>query len=113
MKVIYIIGPFTAATAWDIECNVRKAEEAALLIAQLGGMPLCPHTNTRFFHGQLTSAFWYEGTMELMRRCNAVFVLRDWQNSVGCRAEIIEAQEVGLPIFDALSMDKLIEYINS
>jgi hypothetical protein len=113
MKVIYIVGPFTAATAWDIECNVRKAEEAALLIAQLGAMPLCPHTNTRFFHGQLTSAFWYEGTMELMRRCDAVFAIDRWSFSHGSEIEIYEAIRRGMPFFDASMVDKLIEYINS
>jgi len=99
MKVVYIAGPFTGATAWDIEQNVRRAEEAALEVAGLGAMPLCPHTNSRFFYGQNTPEFWYEGTMELLRRCDAILLLPDWQESKGCIAEEAEAKRLGLPRF--------------
>ena len=29
MKLIYIAGPFRAADAWDVHCNVHRAERAA------------------------------------------------------------------------------------
>lgn len=100
MKVVYIAGPFTGETAWDVECNVRRAEQAALEVARLGAMPLCPHTNSRFFHGQGPPEFWYEGTMELLRRCDAVIFLHNWATSKGCAAEREEAIQRAIPIFD-------------
>ena len=49
MKVVYIAGPYTAPDAWQRELNIRAAEMMAMEVAKLGAMPLCPHTNTRFF----------------------------------------------------------------
>lgn len=99
MKVVYICGPFRASTAWGVEQNVRRAEEAALVVAQWGAMPLCPHTNTRFFDGLLTPEFWLEGTAELLRRSDAVFRLPDWERSAGSVEETRIADEIGIPIF--------------
>jgi len=102
MRVIYIAGPFRGASTWDIECNVRRAEAVALEVAKLGAMPLCPHTNTRFFHGQLDDAFWLGGTLELMRRCDALLLLPDWERSSGTRGEKTAAEGTSMPIFSSL-----------
>ena len=97
MKVIYVAGPFRGKTAWDVECNIRRAEELALAVSRVGAMPMCPHTNTRFFNGE--GQFWLDGTMELLRRCDAVVLTHDWERSSGARAEVAEAERIGLPVF--------------
>lgn len=102
MKVVYIAGPYRAKTAWEIEQNVRRAEEAALEVAKLGAMPLCPHTNTRFFHGLLTDEFWLNGTAELLRRSDAVYLLPGWVNSEGSVGESNLAHKLKMPIFNSL-----------
>lgn len=99
MKLIYVAGPFSGETAWDVEKNVRNAEQAGWRIAEQGGMPVIPHANSRFFFGQFTAQFWYDGTMELMRRCDAIFVLPGFQNSKGTLAEIEEAEAKKIPVF--------------
>ena len=101
MKVIYIAGPFRAKTAWEIECNVRRAEEAAaMLVMRFGLMPLIPHANTRYFHGMGSDeSFWLEGTMEMMRRCDGVYLIDGWEASSGSRAEKAEAEGRGIPVF--------------
>lgn len=99
MKVVYVAGPFTGATAWDVEQNVRTAEAAGLEVARRGAMPLIPHTNTRFFHGQCTAEFWYMGTLELLARCDAVLVCGDWENSRGTKAEMRLCEDLGIPYF--------------
>ncbi len=91
MKIIYIAGPFRAKTAWGIEQNIRRAEEIGLLVAQAGAMPLIPHTNTRFFHGECTEQFWIDGTMELLRRCDAAVFIPGWGKSSGANGEFNEA----------------------
>ncbi len=99
MRVIYIAGPFTAPNAWGIEQNVRAAEALGLEVAQLGAMPLIPHANTRFFHGVGGDINWYEGTLELMRRCDAIIVRAGSEDSKGVRAEIDEAWRLKIPVF--------------
>ncbi len=99
MKVIYVAGPFRASNAWDIECNVRRAEEASLTIWRMGAAALCPHTNTRFFQGAAPDHVWIDGTLELMRRCDAVYVLPNAEQSRGTQGEIREAGAFGIPVF--------------
>jgi len=98
VPIVYVAGRFRGPTAWDIEKNVRAAEEMALMVAQAGAMPLCPHANTRFFHGQLTDEFWLEGTLVLLACCDAVVLVPGWEGSVGTRAEIEFAEKHGIPV---------------
>jgi hypothetical protein len=102
MRVVYIAGKFRGPHAWAIECNIRAAENTGMMVAELGAMPLIPHANTRFFHGALPDAFWLEGTLELLRRCDAVFTVSNWAGSKGARAEVDEAARLGLPVFHHL-----------
>ena len=51
MKVVFICGALRANSAWDMEQNIRKAEELALALWRSGYAVICPHTNTRFFQG--------------------------------------------------------------
>jgi hypothetical protein len=103
VKLVFIAGPYTAPTAWDIEQNIRNAESVAYKIAMGGGMPVCPHSNTRFFHGLLTPEFWYEGTLSLLRRCDAVMMFGMWRESKGARLEYDEARRLNLCVFDKIS----------
>lgn len=101
MKVVYIAGPFRGQTVWDVAENVRVAERVALDVARLGAMPLCPHANTAHFDGLLSDQFWIDGTLELLKRCDAVMTTQDWARSTGARGEV--AWAVGkIPVFHRL-----------
>lgn len=101
--VVYIAGPFRGANAWAIECNVRRAETKALDAAGAGFIPLCPHTNTRFFHGTFSDQFWIDATLELLRRCDAVLLVPGWEASAGTRGEVDAAKRLGIPVFEWLT----------
>lgn len=107
MKVIFICGPFRAATPWLVEQNVRRAEELALEVWRAGFAALCPHTNTRHFNGAADDAVWLAGAIELMRRCDAVLVVDSPATALseGTATEIHEAWRSGLPVF--YSLDEL------
>lgn len=106
MKIVYVAGPFRGPTPWDVAENVRRAERLGLEVAKLGAMPLIPHANTAHFDGQLTGQFWVDGTLELMRRCDAVVLVRGWGDSSGTLGEIAEAQRFGIPVFgDLFALD--------
>ena len=98
MKVIYIAGPFRGKTAWEVEKNIRAAEEIGFEIAQLGAIPLIPHTLYRFFNGELTDQFWLDATMGLLKRSDAIYMLPRWPYSSGSRAEK-EYAEGKMPVF--------------
>lgn len=104
-KVVYIAGKFSGANDWEVEQNIRRAEEMSMRIAErahslfLPVMPLAPHKMGRFFNGTLSARYWYEGTMEYMRRSDSVLFLEDFGNSSGSRDEETVAMEVELPCF--------------
>lgn len=100
MKVIYIAGKFRGETWWDVRRNVLDAEQAALAIWKLGAAVICPHLNTANFDKVLPDEIFLAGNMEILRRCDAVFLLPTWKESRGATAEYGEACRLGLPCFE-------------
>ncbi len=96
IAVIYVAGPYSGADPWEVEQNVRRAEEAAYEIETLGAATVCPHTNTRFQDRRTPYRQKVETTKEVMRRCDAVFFLPDWRESDGARGEYTEAAARGM-----------------
>ena len=97
-RVIYVAGPFRGKTPWDVEKNIRRAEELAFRVANAGAMPLCPHTMTRYFDKQCTDEFWLAGTLELLERCDAIILTANWEQSTGARGEYDRAGALNLPV---------------
>lgn len=103
MRVIYVIGPFRAETAWAIEQHVRRAESLALEVWRLGAVALCPHLNTRLFHKALPDEVWLTGDLELLRRCDGGILVEGWQRSQGSLAERDALHAQGKPVFESLA----------
>lgn len=100
MKVIYIAGPFRAQTPWQVERNIRRAEEIAFWIASLGVVPQCPHTMYRYFDKSLTDEFWLAAALELAMRSDACFLVPGWTGSDGSRNERDYFVSAHKPIFE-------------
>jgi hypothetical protein len=103
MKIVYIAGKFRGADAWEVHKNVQEALKVGFEVAYRGGMPLIPHSNTHPFDGTFEDAFWLQGTLELLRRCDAVMTISNWKASKGATAEVEEAKRLGIPVFEDLS----------
>lgn len=103
MKVIYIAGKFRGINAWEVHKNVQEALKVGFEVAVLGAMPLIPHANTHCFDGTLQDQFWLDGTLELLRRCDAVMTVPNWVHSSGAKAEVAEAADnLGIRVFNHL-----------
>lgn len=100
MKVIYIAGPYRAKTPWQVQQNIEGAAILAAWCWQAGFAALCPHMNSAHMEGCATDEAFLEGTLELMRRCDAVLLHPDWRRSEGARAERAEAERLGIPVFE-------------
>jgi hypothetical protein len=107
MKLGYIIGPFRAPTAWEVQLNVRNAEMLGLEVAKLGAFPVIPHKNTENFNGLLTDDFWLKGTAELLLRCDFAITVSaihvPWYSSKGSQGEVLLATQRGIPVFYELT----------
>lgn len=103
MPVVYVAGKFRGANAWEIENNVRRAEEMSLEVLKLGASVICPHANTRFFHGTLPDQVFIDATLALLAKSDGILMLPGWQQSAGGQGEYDWAREHGLPVFWSLT----------
>ena len=97
-RLIYIAGPYRAADPWRVNLNVHRAECVATMVWEAGHYAICPHANTRYGSGRVADAQYLAGTMEIMRRCDAVLVLPKHANSAGTLGEIADAEARGIPV---------------
>ena len=100
MRVIYIAGPFRGKTPWDVERNVRRAEEIAFWVSCQGAVALCPHSMYRYFDKTLTDEFWLAATLELAVRCDALFLVPGWTGSDGSLRERRYFETAKKPIYE-------------
>lgn len=102
MKVVFLSGPFRAPTHWEVEQNIRAAEETALEVWRAGAACICPHCNTRHFDGVdgVEDSQWLEGYLAILEKCDALLLLPGWQDSRGAWAEAELARKLGIPTFD-------------
>ena len=100
VKVVYVAGAFRAKTQWGIMQNVRKAEDASLKLWKVGYVVICPHTMTQHYQGECPDKVWLDGCLELMRRCDAIYLLKGWELSEGSWQEYRLAKELGLVIIE-------------
>ncbi len=101
MKLVYVAGKYRGDTGWQVEQNIREAEALGFKLAsEYGVVPVIPHTMYRHFDGEMSDEFWLEGTLEVMRRCDAVVMHPNWKDSAGARGEYEEAVNLGMPVFE-------------
>lgn len=103
--LIYVAGPYRAATRAAIAQNIAAARQVGLAAALLGWFPVIPHSNTSHldhYAPELPDEFWLRGTMEMMERCDAVVLVSGWEQSHGTQAEIARADELRIPVYRTL-----------
>lgn len=98
--VVYVIGPYRGANAWEVENNIRQAEIVTMRVATHGFVPLCPHMMFRYFNGTLTEKWWLDATLKLLERCDAATCAPCWEESEGSRAEVDWCRSHHVPILD-------------
>ena len=98
MKLVFISGPYRADSIYGIVQNIRKAEAVALKYWLGGCAVICPHKNSSLLDGAAPDSVWLEGDLEILGRCDAIVMMRGWQNSEGATAELHYATLQGLEI---------------
>lgn len=99
MKIIYIAGPYRASTYHEVQDNIYAARQAAAELLGRGWGYICPHANTGGMEQGFPHNLFLDMGLELMKRCDAVFVLRGWERSEGTKKEIHFAEAWKLPVF--------------
>jgi len=98
-KVVYISGHYRGdGKPNTIHDNIEKARSVALEFWAKGLAVICPHTNTGYMDGACNDSVWLEGDIEILRRCDIIVMMPDWQSSEGAVAEWQEAVKCKLEI---------------
>jgi len=79
--------------------NIIHARSAALKLWNEGWAVICPHTNSMFMGSLLGGdEKFIEGDLEIVKRCDTIYMLSGWEGSMGARRELAEARKHGLEI---------------
>lgn len=101
-RFVYVAGKFRGKNPWEVESNIRYAEDYSMRLWELGVPNICPHTIGRHLEGVVPDSFVLPVMVSLMLKCDAVLVLPGWEESSGTRGEMKEAHEHGMPIFTSV-----------
>ena len=107
IKLVYVAGPIKAATKAEHDANVARGREAGVEIWKMGAVAIVPHLNTMDMdHDGVPAADIYLGDLEVLKRCDAMFLLADrWYDSQGCNYEVAWAHHRGIQVCE--DMDDL------
>ena len=94
MKLVFVSGKYRG----DVDANIAHAKKAAIRLWQAGYVVLCPHLNSALFDGLCPDEVWLAGDIEMMKRCDIIFMLSNWRDSEGAKAELEIAAKLGMGI---------------
>lgn len=101
--LVYVAGPLS-----DDECgylqNVSKNIKTAVLIKNRGYSVVAPSVDLLL--GIQSGIYEYydyaDNSLEIMKRCDVLYLDEDWNMSNGCKREARVARELGIPIVFSL-----------
>ena len=99
MKLIAVIGPFTAPTPEGIAANVARAKQVRDAVLRLGASPYCSHTMVGDLWEIIPESIIVPSIMEGTRRCDAAILVDGWEHSPGTLREKAELERLGKPVF--------------
>jgi hypothetical protein len=95
MKLIYVAHPFNGEKE-----NVEKVEKIIrrLLTDNPDTVFLSPLHATGFYYHDVPYDVGMEHCLEMLRRCDELWLCEGWENSRGCGIEYSYARGTGIPI---------------
>ena len=97
--VIYLAGPYNG----NVDKNIQRAEEVSIKLIKKGYSVITPQKNTAHYEkyeeeGGLNLSIWMEMDFNLIERCDAIFVMENWEGSKGVAQEIHFANSHKIPV---------------
>lgn len=104
IPVVYIAGKYSDTDFWNIDRNIHKARKVAIALVEAGIAPITPHLNHYHFEDDCGATYgqYLAGDLEILKRCDAIFLLDNWMDSAGTKKERLFAMERKIPIFESI-----------
>jgi len=101
--LVYVIGAYSG----NVTENIKKAEEASIALIRAGYHVFTPHKNTAGYEKYqndllaqgiyLTYQTWIDMDLDILSRCDAIFIMDSAKDSKGSQIEIAFAKEHNIP----------------
>jgi len=98
LRVIYIAGKYRGTSENEVFENIMKARAKAKELWDEGYAVVCPHTNTMFMGSKLGDARYIKGDLEILQRCDVIYMMNGWEGSEGATKELEKAKEMRLGV---------------
>jgi nucleoside 2-deoxyribosyltransferase len=101
--LVYVIGAYSG----DVDNNIKKAEDISIMLIKRGYHVITPHKNTsgyeKYEDGEtITHQTWIDMDINILSRCDAVFIMNNSDKSYGSQIEIDYAKSRNLPEIEIL-----------
>lgn len=93
---IYISGPISGR---DINKCRELFNAAWLVLSSLGYEPVDPIALADMHPEDVTTHDHMRRDIEILLECDAIFMMRGWTHSKGCKVEFDVATAIGLPVY--------------
>ena len=110
-KLIFCACKYTEIHTYLIQRNIHEATYWSQEVALLGAAPLCPALIGCNFEGIQSYTWWSDAYINLLRRCDAVFMVPGFERSNGATKEETEALALGMPVF--YNLEDLKEWLDA
>lgn len=101
--IVYVSGPYRSATEAGVFANIMAAHAATVQVWRNGHTPLCPHLNSMFMGGAVSSEEFLAGDLELISHLapgvDILVLLPGWEQSEGSCMEAEHAVLRGLEVY--------------
>jgi len=101
--LLYVAGAYTASTPTDILHNISKAEKVSIALIRNGWNVITPHKNTggyeQYEDDVLSKQTWVTMDLNILERCDALYVMNNWRASRGTQTEICFVAAHDIPTF--------------
>lgn len=110
--VIYLASAIRPKGNQTLRSNINKAKYVALKLWEKGYTVICPAANTDLPSEEahklnLSADEWLNRDLEILKRCDAIFIVPDWELSEGVKGEILFARNNSIPIYYYPDMPRL------
>jgi hypothetical protein len=100
--LVYVSSPYTATSEQLMAVNTQRAITYGAQVRDTGATPLVPHVSIIPFPGLSAKEAWgpaMQDCLTMLSRSDAMLLCPGWEESRGCRMELIQAEQWQIPVF--------------
>lgn len=100
---VYVAGRYSADNVMDVARNIREGRSVGAELQALGFAPFVPWLDWELaVIRDLPKESFLAVGIAFLEACHCVLLVPGWETSNGTHAEIVRANEIGIPVFTSI-----------